>query len=88
MRSLGHPPPRTCHCERKRSNPWLGIARSKMDCFAPLAMTIKIYHPGFQTHTSAISRRDAPELCMNVRPKMRAWGMPGAQCTRSLACKK
>jgi hypothetical protein len=21
------------HCERKRSNPWLGIARSKMDCF-------------------------------------------------------
>jgi hypothetical protein len=23
---------------------------------------------------------------MNLSPKQRAWGMPGAQCTRSLAC--
>jgi len=27
----------------------------------------------------------APELCMIVSP-MRAWGMPGARCTRSLVC--
>jgi len=33
----------------------------------------------------AFSRRDAPELCMKtLRPK-RAWGMPGARCTRSRA---
>jgi hypothetical protein len=36
-------------------------------------------------YTFAFSRRDAPELCKNL-PPMRAWGMPGAQCTRSLAC--
>src|SRR3954465_5133297 len=44
---------------------------------------------GKPTHTSAFSRRGAPELCRNFPPrnKMRAWGMPGAQCTRSLACK-
>src|SRR3982751_2901998 len=36
--AVGGRPPR--HCERKRSNPWLGIAKSKMDCFvASLAMT-------------------------------------------------
>ena len=35
----------------------------------------------------AIPRRDAPELCLNDAPlEKRAWGMPGAQCTRSLAC--
>src|SRR4030088_3159264 len=28
----------------------------------------------------------APGLCMKFSPE-RAWGMPGAQCTRSLACK-
>ena len=40
-------------------------------------------------HTSAFSRRDPSELCRNFPPrnKMRAWGMPGARCTRSLACK-
>jgi hypothetical protein len=36
---------------------------------------------------SAIPRRDAPESCMDPSPR-RAWGMPGAQCTRSLACNK
>jgi hypothetical protein len=47
----------------------------------------------FQTakkrYASAIPRRDAPELCMNVLPsrKQRAWGMPGARSTRSLVRK-
>src|ERR1700733_9359091 len=27
-----------------------------------------------------------PELCVTFRPKQRAWGMPGARCTRSRAC--
>src|SRR5204863_3224670 len=39
------------------------------------------------SHTSTLPRRDAPELCMNVSPKERAQGMPGARCARSLACK-
>jgi len=36
----------------------------------------------------AISRRDAPEVVQEIvaLENMRAWGMPGAQCTRSLAC--
>jgi hypothetical protein len=39
-------------------------------------------------HASAIPRRDAPGLCIHSSPrKVRAWGMPGARCTRSLACK-
>src|SRR3954452_25174013 len=35
------------------------------------------------THTSAISRRETPELCRSFPPRnnMRAWGMPGARCT-------
>jgi hypothetical protein len=38
-------------------------------------------------YESAVSRRDAPELCINVRPeKQRAWGMPDARCIRSLVC--
>jgi hypothetical protein len=43
---------------------------------------------GILIHASAFPRREAPELCKNFPPrnKMRAWGMPGARCTRSLAC--
>src|SRR4029077_11205826 len=38
-------------------------------------------------HNSAFPRRDSPELCRNDSPrKQRAWGMPGARCTRSRAC--
>ena len=35
-------------------------------------------------YTSALSRRDASELCV-VRSPRRAWGMPDAQCIRSRA---
>jgi hypothetical protein len=39
-------------------------------------------------HAFAISQRDVPELCIKRSPRkiMRAQGMPGARCTRSLAC--
>ena len=37
-------------------------------------------------YTSAFPRRDTPEFCINLSPQ-RAQGMPGAQRTRSLACK-
>ena len=40
---------------------------------------------GFIRRGSAFPRRAAPELCQNLPPR-RAWGMPGAQCTRSLVC--
>src|SRR6266403_4751797 len=41
-----------------------------------------------ELHASAISRREAPELCETMSlDKQRAQGMPGARCTRSLACK-
>ena len=35
----------------------------------------------------AFSRRDAPGLCVNFRPRKRAQGKPGARRTRSLVCK-
>jgi hypothetical protein len=35
---------------------------------------------------SAIPRRDAPEVCIYLPPPWRAWGMPGARCTRGLVC--
>jgi hypothetical protein len=37
-------------------------------------------------YTFAMSRRDAPELCIYLSPPWRAWGMPGARCTRGLVC--
>jgi hypothetical protein len=39
-------------------------------------------------YARAISRRDAPESCITFRSEMRAQGMPGARCARSLACSK
>jgi hypothetical protein len=50
-----------------------------MDCFASLAMTTK--------HNSAFPRRDASELLPESFAQQRAWGMPGARCTRSLVRK-
>src|SRR5436309_15797157 len=39
----------------------------------------------YRGRTSAASRREAPEWCRYFPPrnKMRAWGLPGARCTRS-----
>ena len=59
------------------------IAETKvrMDCFVAslLAMT--------SGRGAAFPRRDAPEFVPETSaPKMRAWGMPDARCTRSLAC--
>src|SRR5712671_5872294 len=31
-------------------------------------------------------RRKAPESCIYLSPPWRAWGMPGAHCTRGLVC--
>src|SRR5215208_3681363 len=64
-----------------RSNPWLGIARSKMDLLRSARNDDAI------SHTPPRSRRvKTPELCRTDCPKERAQGMPGARCTRSLAC--
>jgi hypothetical protein len=50
-----------------------------MDCFASLAMTAR--------YTFAFPRRAAPELVHETFRPLRAWGMPGARCTRSRVCK-
>jgi hypothetical protein len=42
--------------------------------------------PNNSRYDSAIPRRDAPELCLHHAPRKRAYGTPGARCTRSLAC--
>jgi hypothetical protein len=36
-------------------------------------------------HTFAFPRRNAPGSCIIFPPRKRAWGMPGARCTRSRA---
>src|SRR5215210_5440007 len=58
-------------------------ARRKLDCFVAslLAMTAS-------KHTSAFSRRGAPEVCyLSSSPSnQRAQGRPGARCTRGLVC--
>ena len=64
----------------KRSNPaFFSFARRKLDCF--VAYAPRNDEP--RHSRGAIS----PELRLSFRPE-RAWGMPGAQCTRSLACKR
>jgi hypothetical protein len=45
-----------------------------------------LFMDGHSRRNSAIPRRDAPEALINLPPQERAWGMPGAQCTRSLVC--
>ena len=40
-----------------------------------------------ERHTFAFSRLDAPEFLQVLPPPERAWGMPGARCTRSRACR-
>jgi len=42
--------------------------------------------PQIRRRDFTISRREAPELCKNLSPPWRAWGMPGARCTRSPLC--
>src|SRR5258707_2414891 len=55
----------------------------RMDCFVACAPRNDVK----SRYDSAISRREAPEFSKNRSPsKQRAHGMPGAQCTRSLAC--
>src|SRR5882757_3578231 len=40
----------------------------------------------FRRRAFTISRREAPESCIYLSPPWRAWGMPGAHCTRGLVC--
>src|SRR5438874_11883853 len=42
---------------------------------------------GAVRHTSAISRRENARVVQDSLAQERAQGMPGARCTRSLACK-
>jgi hypothetical protein len=70
------------HCERSEAIHIAARKKVRVDCFASLAMTMR--------HDSAISPRVfAQGFVRNVPPfKRRAWGMPGAECTRSLAGRK
>src|SRR3954468_16076416 len=47
----------------------------------------EISNSPIHAHTSAFSRRGASESCQTTALIERAQGMPGARCTRSLACK-
>ena len=77
----------TLSLRAERSNPWLGTGRSKMDCFAPLAMTAK-YCFAISSTPPRSRRRRASFAARFARLKLqRAQGMPGARCARGLACK-
>src|SRR3954469_21746074 len=47
----------------------------------------QIYHPGSQTHLRDLAAGARVLLYVLPSENQRAWGMPGARCTRSLACK-
>jgi hypothetical protein len=62
------------------------LATAKQSCGTEIVGSI-FKQPNNFRYASAIPRRDEPELCMKTfAPKQRAWGMPGARCTRSRAC--
>jgi hypothetical protein len=51
-------------------------------------MTTESVARSYFTYTFAFPRRDAPEFLQKpFAQEKRAQGMPGAQCTHSLACK-
>ncbi len=56
--------------------------KERMDCFVASAPRNDV---DIVLHAISFSRREAPELCQIFRPR-RAWGMPGARCTRGLVC--
>jgi hypothetical protein len=78
------------HCERLRSNP--SGRKERMDCFVASAFARRRASADRSAprndgkHDFAFPRRESPGLCMSLPPPKRAWGMPGAQCTRSLVC--
>jgi len=51
-------------------------------------MTIKFTDPEYHTHLRDLAAWKRPSCADSFGPKERAQGMPGARCTRSLACKK
>src|SRR6266436_7899607 len=71
---------RECAPDDKLREAMHACRKESMDCFVAslLAMTSK--------RESTTSRRGAPESCVYLPPQRRAWGMPGAHCTRSLVC--
>src|SRR5258705_2844824 len=84
------------HCEeptgRANARPMTGSATKQPipsprrdGLLASLAMTAHIVK-----HEHAFSQREAPEQCKKISAlrNQRAQGMPGAQCARSLVCKK
>jgi hypothetical protein len=80
--------PLSRHCERseaihlatRRDERWIASSQGL------LAMTAR--HTSTERHTSAFSRREAPEVCVNVSPKKsEGVGNAGRRCTRSLVCK-
>jgi hypothetical protein len=76
-------------CERR----WAPLGGEGSTRAAPMTPPpyLALPHKGEGTEHSkrsfAFPRRDSPGLCMKFPPRyQRAWGMPGAQCTRSRAC--
>jgi hypothetical protein len=68
----------------KRSNPC--SSKGRVDCF--VASLLAMTSLQFQTQVRIPAARCARVVPDRSAPKKRAWGMPGAQCTRSLAWEK
>ena len=66
-------------CEGSRLAIERRIDDAEMDCFASLAMTAR--------HLRILAAHCARVVHESFAPKWRAWGMPGARCTRSRVCK-
>src|ERR1019366_7767963 len=85
--SLRHSPMRNCASEACAGrNDRLGINPRKPD---GALRTHRLHFSNshiVRSDGSAIPRRDAPEAVHESSAQRRAWGMPGARCTRSLVC--
>jgi hypothetical protein len=53
---------------------------------SPSTFKPSTFKPSTFKRIFAISRRDAPELCVDLTPLKRVQGKPGARCTRGLVC--
>jgi hypothetical protein len=64
----------------RRTRP--GISRFRVRCFASPRNDVSAAIPNMTSRP----RGAAPELCIYLPPRTRAWGMPDARCTRGLVC--
>ena len=82
---------RVIHLVRSRAQRGMGPGRRSLRSLVrdDVGVSFRFNCQTARGRASALSRRDAPELCVDGHPpkNKRAQGRPGARCTRGLVCK-